>query len=566
MPFDSVKELRDNLIYDVISSEKGDLTPHERLFIVKNSGKVDTVNQRWLVDLYMKCGCLVEAKRIYETLCHSRKLGDLAWISSDYHSAEAYYSKDEDRNGDVFRGGKDWDRLIKLYFSRSSWQKVIETVLEARISTFGDSIVLGSSSTPPKPYIKMLGIAVVKSKRDNDVELSHTICSIFSLKKTDWASILSISKEVQANELTKLQAKMPPRISMNCSFSLDEALERGKTNRAMQISGTIRSISSTLQSARNAACSFLKSGKIDSLSPVIRTVDAFSDESLAKTFLHELVANIYEEISKKKNIENVVQFYESHPLFRRLWYGELLTLKFENGIAISASDLYTGLLQSISSIAEDLTRISGKRRTQQPLLSFNKLVGFSDWTKMKIDDWLRSSGKQRIQDVISVWNVGRPQLVKTPFDSSKRPPNSPREMAEWSVVLKELHTWLTDMWQKDLGEPRWKSEVALFEMLKKSFKGCEIRLHSQPLWLEPQHLDIFLPEIGLAVEYMGEQHYKPIDFFGGQEGLKATTERDERKGTLCRHAGVKLEYVRFDENMKQRVEEILRHSSQGRGK
>jgi len=80
--------------------------------------------------------------------------------------------------------------------------------------------------------------------------------------------------------------------------------------------------------------------------------------------------------------------------------------------------------------------------------------------------------------------------------------------------------------------------------------------HAQPIWLEPQHLDIFLPELSLAIEYMGEQHYRPVEYFGGNEGFEATTARDERKSEICKKVGVNLVYVRFDDDIKKRVEQI----------
>lgn len=52
-----------------------------------------------------------------------------------------------------------------------------------------------------------------------------------------------------------------------------------------------------------------------------------------------------------------------------------------------------------------------------------------------------------------------------------------------------------------------------------------------------------------AIEYDGEQHYKPIKFFGGEDSLKLTKERDDRKNTIFKDAGIpllRIPYWEFD--------------------
>ena len=114
MVHSELESLRENLVFDLASSSKGTLPPFERLYIIHHLSFLDKVNQRWLVDLYMNCGCFSEAMDIFRKLRHWCKLGDLAWIQGDLSKAETCYSKGEDHNGSVFRGCKDWDRLILL--------------------------------------------------------------------------------------------------------------------------------------------------------------------------------------------------------------------------------------------------------------------------------------------------------------------------------------------------------------------------------------------------------------------------------------------------------------------
>lgn len=64
-------------------------------------------------------------------------------------------------------------------------------------------------------------------------------------------------------------------------------------------------------------------------------------------------------------------------------------------------------------------------------------------------------------------------------------------------------------------------------------------------WLYYSHrlrLDFYLPQYNIAIECQGIQHFKPIDFFGGQDGYDYIIERDNIKRKLCEENGVKLLY------------------------
>ena len=69
-------------------------------------------------------------------------------------------------------------------------------------------------------------------------------------------------------------------------------------------------------------------------------------------------------------------------------------------------------------------------------------------------------------------------------------------------------------------------------------------------WLGLQTLDFFLPKHNIAIECQGEQHYKPIDFFGGISGFEKTIERDKIKMNKCTEHLVKLIYVNKNDYKK----------------
>lgn len=90
----------------------------------------------------------------------------------------------------------------------------------------------------------------------------------------------------------------------------------------------------------------------------------------------------------------------------------------------------------------------------------------------------------------------------------------------------------------------WASEAALFDLVKSRFPDAVFQW--SPHWLGRQSVDIYIPSIGAAVEYQGEQHYGPIDIFGGEEGFISTQRRDALKRERLARQGVSLIEWRFD--------------------
>lgn len=72
-------------------------------------------------------------------------------------------------------------------------------------------------------------------------------------------------------------------------------------------------------------------------------------------------------------------------------------------------------------------------------------------------------------------------------------------------------------------------------------------------WLKHKnhlYLDFYLPDYNIAIECQGEQHYRPINFFGGEEYFIKTIERDETKYKLCREHCIDIIYFSNNDNYK----------------
>ena len=67
--------------------------------------------------------------------------------------------------------------------------------------------------------------------------------------------------------------------------------------------------------------------------------------------------------------------------------------------------------------------------------------------------------------------------------------------------------------------------------------------------------DFYLPDYNLIIEYDGRQHFKPVKFWGGDEGLLKTQERDKLKTQLCEEHNIKL--VRISYTQFNEIEEII---------
>jgi hypothetical protein len=103
----------------------------------------------------------------------------------------------------------------------------------------------------------------------------------------------------------------------------------------------------------------------------------------------------------------------------------------------------------------------------------------------------------------------------------------------------------------------WVAETALYYEVRNAFSDEAVIQHGRPKWLGRQHLDIFMPDRNVAIEYQGEQHDRPVAFFGGEAAFRKNIERDSRKVAKCRRNGVRVVYVREGYVFAEVISEIL---------
>lgn len=136
-----------------------------------------------------------------------------------------------------------------------------------------------------------------------------------------------------------------------------------------------------------------------------------------------------------------------------------------------------------------------------------------------------------------------------------------RCLEHYKEVMKQYESGVLYQIAKSGGRiSYWTNESTLFTMAAKLYPDAIYQYHCA--WLNLQSLDIFIPSINVGIEYQGEQHYYPVDVFGGEEGFNSLVKRDRRKEILCKQHGVKLIKWKYDEvlsisRLKEKIQDIL---------
>ncbi len=111
---------------------------------------------------------------------------------------------------------------------------------------------------------------------------------------------------------------------------------------------------------------------------------------------------------------------------------------------------------------------------------------------------------------------------------------------------------------------KWKREQILFENTKTVLSNKEIPVLNRfsPKELKRQHLDIYFEYAGkkYGIEHQGEQHYKPIEYFGGIKAFNHRVKLDRLKKIRCKIAKINLiEFSYFEEINKLAIIKKLKN-------
>lgn len=110
---------------------------------------------------------------------------------------------------------------------------------------------------------------------------------------------------------------------------------------------------------------------------------------------------------------------------------------------------------------------------------------------------------------------------------------------------------------KGAGCPKCKRRKSFIERFVErvlSEAGVEFESEKEFDWLKykaPMRIDFYLPKYSIAIECQGEQHIKPVEFFGGEKELEYVQRRDRKKKKLCEEHNIKMIYL-YENDIKDK--------------
>lgn len=183
------------------------------------------------------------------------------------------------------------------------------------------------------------------------------------------------------------------------------------------------------------------------------------------------------------------------------------------------------------------------------------------------------------QHKISEANAARSEYLKeykrivSLVQGPPRPDIADNEIVYWSNVRMEeaqpmiqlrrnsdrlhqdLHNSIESITREEFGFRRvgegWVSETLLYNIVSRLVYPEPAIRHFRPEWLDGLELDIYLPGRKVGIEYQGQQHFHPVEAWGGSAGLAGVKMRDKRKVKLCKQNGVHLILFDYTESLTE---------------
>ncbi len=124
-------------------------------------------------------------------------------------------------------------------------------------------------------------------------------------------------------------------------------------------------------------------------------------------------------------------------------------------------------------------------------------------------------------------------------------------------MLSKLHSQVIDLLEETFPNHKFFYECS-YERFVKGSKDPFILSIAKRLYA-----DIYDNTIGIVYEIQGEQHYRPVEFFGGSDGFHGQKRRDNWKRQVLMESNIDLIEIHY--SFKPTKEEILKLIREAKG-
>lgn len=96
---------------------------------------------------------------------------------------------------------------------------------------------------------------------------------------------------------------------------------------------------------------------------------------------------------------------------------------------------------------------------------------------------------------------------------------------------------------------QWMENHNIEYIYQHKFKDCKN--------IKPLPFDFYLPKYNICIEYDGRQHYKPVEYFGGEESFKRVVLHDSIKTKYCIDNDIQLIRIPYFKDVKTELDNFL---------
>ena len=95
----------------------------------------------------------------------------------------------------------------------------------------------------------------------------------------------------------------------------------------------------------------------------------------------------------------------------------------------------------------------------------------------------------------------------------------------------------------------WLERNKISYIKEKSFEDCRDK--------QPLPFDFYIPELNVAIEHQGQQHYFSVDIFGGEHAFELQKKHDNIKYHYCKNNDIKLLCIPYYANVEEELNNFL---------